>query len=533
MLENFFLTTEPPANAITGHYSLSLVIFSYFIALISSFVALDMASQMVRESSMRLRRFWNGLGAVAFGGGIWSMHFTGMLAYQMPMQHSYDLMLTIISLLMPVLIAYFMLMLVRTLKFDRRTILFVAPVAGAAIIMMHYLGMAAMVMPAQLLYKPSWFFFSIIIAVGASAAALSALYRLAAHPSGYQIYYRLVASLLLATAMCGMHYAGMEAAVFIPNAICRPEFHNFNNNLAVGIGTVALILLLTTAFGLFLRNRMNELLMNEVTRQTADLRHANFELTDAKQAAEESNIAKTEFLANMSHEIRTPLNAIVGISDLLKNYKITDDRAQVLLHTLNESAIQLMRLLDDVLDLSRIEVGELQIESSVFDLHEVITNVVDLLKIRAQEKSISLQLLFSPRVPKTFNGDPKRLRQAFVNLISNSVKFTEKGHVIITVDRDDSREIEDDAFPLHMQVEDSGIGIATEKLTRIFDKFYQADSSITRQYGGTGLGLTITKSLIEKMNGRLEVDSILGKGTSFHIYLALRPVTATPLDAQI
>ena len=237
------------------------------------------------------------------------------------------------------------------------------------------------------------------------------------------------------------------------------------------------------------------------------------QLQVTKEAAEVANRAKSDFLANISHELRTPMNGIIGLSQLLVD-TINEEEHKELATAVNSSSRNLLILLNDILDLSKIEAGELTLERIPFDVRHAVTQTVDLLKPIASRKSIILDNDISPIIHKRVIGDPARLQQILNNLISNAIKFTEEGYVRIDVT---SGRDEGDQPELHIYVEDTGIGIPENKREIIFQKFTQADVSTARKYGGTGLGLSITKELVEQMGGSIGVDSVLDVGTTFFV----------------
>ena len=249
-----------------------------------------------------------------------------------------------------------------------------------------------------------------------------------------------------------------------------------------------------------------EAFVKDVTIQ----RHQAAELERAKDEAIAASHAKSEFLANMSHEIRTPMNGILGMAELLSNSDISERQLEFV-SVINNSASALLTIINDILDFSKIEAGAFEIDPVPFDLKSSIGDVVSLLRNKAHEKELELVINYPSDLPRNFIGDAGRIRQVITNLISNAVKFTETGHITIDVEIQRSREI----AILTLAVKDTGIGISPDKMNRIFEKFTQADGSTTRVYGGTGLGLTISKHIVEMMGGRMQVESELGKGSSF------------------
>jgi len=252
-----------------------------------------------------------------------------------------------------------------------------------------------------------------------------------------------------------------------------------------------------------IRDQMNE----------RELRDALERCEREKVHAEAANIAKTEFLANMSHEIRTPLNAIIGISHILSASKPLTDRQRECVDALKTSSDGLLALINDLIDITKIENSVLDLESIPFDITKMVQDVISMQADHADAQGTTLHFDEATVKRRTFKGDPSRLRQVLLNLCSNAVKFTEKGRVEISVAISPTGQsgIENVA----VSVRDTGIGIAADKMESIFQKFVQANNTINRKYGGTGLGLAISKTLVEAMGGALSVSSVLGKGSEF------------------
>ena len=267
---------------------------------------------------------------------------------------------------------------------------------------------------------------------------------------------------------------------------------------------------------------------SELQRELQRRSQLEQQLRQAKQDAESAVMAKGEFLATMSHEIRTPLNGIVPMLDLLMHNKLPADQAEMV-HTAFLSSQQMLRIVDDILDYSKLEASKLQLESTTFNLRETLESVIQLMERPAQSKGLRLGLQIDPSVRLPVRGDPVRLRQVLSNLISNAVKFTERGNIAVSVRRIGETSAQ---HQLRFEVRDTGIGISAAAQERLFQAFSQADASTTRLYGGTGLGLAISKRIIDLMGGRIGVDSESGQGSTFWFEIPLLKVQGDIIAAK-
>lgn len=261
----------------------------------------------------------------------------------------------------------------------------------------------------------------------------------------------------------------------------------------------------------------------------SELKKKEAELIEARQKAEDASRTKGEFLANMSHEIRTPMNAILGLNHLLQKTELNPKQRDYV-HKAQVASQNLLAIINDILDFSKIEAGKLAMEEIDFDLNQVIDNLSNLLSIKAHEKGLELIFNVKPHVPSLLRGDPLRLEQVLLNLANNALKFTADGEVEVS---GDLVSLQGDQVELRFCVRDTGIGMSPEQLQRLFQAFSQADTSTTRRYGGTGLGLTISKRLVEMMGGEISVESTPGQGSRFFFTVQFERQQARPQSVMV
>lgn len=277
---------------------------------------------------------------------------------------------------------------------------------------------------------------------------------------------------------------------------------------------------LTQAFKIMLRNlqQTHDRLEESTIELDKKVKARTIELEDARQKAEEANMAKSIFLASVSHEIRTPMNGIIGTASLLKNTPL-DQEQKKYVDIMQLSAESLLNLINDILDLSKIESGKLDIENVPLEFRNLADEIIDLLDYRVKEKGLGFGCIIDPSIPNEVYGDPVRIRQILLNFISNAIKFTSTGYIKIKME---ALEQTESNIKIKLSVEDTGIGIPPEKFDKLFKAFSQVDSSTTRHYGGTGLGLAISKKLIELMQGEVGVDSQKGAGSTFWFIMTFK-----------
>ncbi|THC44250.1 MHYT domain-containing protein [Massilia sp. Mn16-1_5] len=505
-----------------GHYEPTLVLVSILVAIYASYTALSLAER-VRHSHGRTTWWWMGGGAFAMGSGIWAMHFIGMQAFRLPFPVGYDIGITFISWLLPVLASMLALSQISRPMPRPGHFALSAVLMGLGINAMHYTGMAAMRMRPGIEYDPLLFGLSVLIAIGASAGALWLAFHLR-HRMRHAGLAQLAAAVMMGFAIVGMHYTGMEAAHFLPGSICLEADVGISQDLLAGMVTVTALLLLTIAtlvavYDSRLEDRSRILaasLATSAERQTLYLHEQK-----ARLEAERLSDMKDEFLSTLSHELRTPLNAMLGWAQLLMDGGKDEKMLKRGLQTIERNARAQSQLIEDMLDMSRLIAGKIRIEVDRTWPSDFIAAAVETVRPVALAKGVRLEMLIESHAGP-LAADAGRLQQVMTNLLSNAIKFTPGGGAV----RVSSKRVGD---TIVIEVSDTGIGIAPDFLPHVFDRFRQADASSTRRHGGLGLGLSIAHQLVELQGGSLSAASAgEGEGATFTLTMPLQRIDEAP-----
>lgn len=510
------------ADCIFEQHDLRLVALAALLCLLASTTAMSMIARG-RATKGRMRIVWLAAGGVVAGCGIWGLHFVAMLAYHTGLPVAYDPWQTAVS----ALIASSICGAGFAIALSRAGAAAGGAVAGAAISAMHYAGMAAMRISADPHWDAVYVLVSVLIGVVFTALALHVALR-RDEIRGYA-----VGAGLFLIAIVGLHFTAMAAVVYVPNptivisgAVIEPSV------LAVAVAAAVVLIMALGLIGALVDHHLAARASSEAQRLHAHI--AELELTKATLENTSENLtlaladaaagsrAKSAFLAAMSHELRTPLNAVIGFADILALETFgphSSPRYKSYSNDIRASGVHLLSLINDILDLSRIDGGGMSLEEEEIDLRLLVTQALSMVSHQAEAAQIVLREEIEPGLP-FIRGSERRLKQVLINLLVNAIKFTGRSGCVRIQARPNNSNIA-------IAVIDNGIGIAEEDIPRALERFGQVDSSLARKYEGAGLGLPLSKQLVELHGGSLEVQSAVNIGTTVTILLpASRIVTS-------
>ncbi|MGE5538990.1 MAG: MHYT domain-containing protein [Gemmatimonas sp.] len=500
-------------GCIVDQHDYRLVALSVLICLFASYTALSLFAR-AQNTPPPWRLLWVAGTAVVAGIGVWSTHFVAMLAFLPGLPSGYDAALTMASITAAILIGGIAFLV--SLRLNR---IVGGAAFGLAIAAMHYLGMEAFETAATRQWDERYVAASVVLGVALSIAAMALADRL------HTVVRRLGAATLLAAAIGGLHFTAMAAlsldpdpTIVVSDALVAKEW------IAVATASVMMLVIGLSFAGAILDQHLADRNAAEADRlrhhvaeleaTKRELEQRTSEVSRALDAAAAASQAKSQFLATMSHELRTPLNAILGFSELLDQEMfgpLGDSRYHEYVRSILASGHHLLGLINDVLDFSKLEAGRFELQEDVIEIGRAVVEAVTMIQPQARKNGVEVVTAIRDALPPV-RIDERRMRQVLLNLLSNAVKFTPAaGRVTVAAACDDDGIV--------VSVSDTGIGMAEQDIPKALDRFGQIDSSLNRRYDGTGLGLPLSKRLVELHGGTLEIASALGSGTTVTVRL--------------
>ncbi len=495
-------------TCVTQEHNLWLLALAALICAVTSSCAFLMLGRAAGRHGM-LGRIWAIAAGVTAGLGVWATHFVAMTAYDVGVPLSFALGPLFGSLLISLVMQTGAFWLVYHINRPHAWG-FAGALSGIGIITMHYVGTAGIEASALVQWDLGLVAASIVMSILFASAAFIAFYALSGK------WRALQAGVILVVAICALHFTAMSAVTLVPLGGGGDIDGLSQSMLGVVVGFGALLCLiaaLTAAMAdIYLSDRQrqeNQRLRETVATRTAELMKLAEEQAELTAHAEAANSAKSQFLANMSHELRTPLNAIIGYGEIISE-DAEDETSRKDAERIMAAGRHLLALINDILDLSKIDAGRVELESVLFDPAALAQDTIETVQPMADARNVKLHLELAQHLGQA-ETDAFRIKQCLLNLLSNAVKFSPAGAVTLRV----SREYADGRDWLVFAVKDTGIGMNEDQIARLFQPFMQADVSTTRQFGGTGLGLVISRNYAQLMGGDISVESKTGEGSTF------------------
>ncbi len=514
-------------GCITEDHDLRLVTLAGFLCLAACLAAISMITR-ARVSRGNWHYVWTGATGFVVGGAIWSTHFVAMLGFRPEMPVSFSFLPTFASVVISIMLAT----LGVTLALRPRGTIPGGMMLGIAVLAMHYAGMSALNVPGTLQWDTSYIYASMIC--GLFFGALTAHFAIGAKTWPM----RMLGGVFGTLTICGTHFTSMAGAtIHFDPTVAMPAVSIEPLWLAASIFTVTTIIIALALLGVILDHHLARRAVIEATRLRAHvteleatkqkLEATTADMLKALEAASTSNQAKSQFLATMSHELRTPLNAIIGFSEILATEffgPLGNPRYKDYAKDVKDSGLHLLSLINDILDFSKVDAGHLQLDNENVALDQVIEESLRMIRQQASHQEINLKTDIADHLPLVI-CDHRRIRQVLLNLLSNATKFTPAGGLVTVSARFDGERVS-------LRVADTGIGIADKDIPLAMERFGQIDSSLNRKYEGTGLGLPLSKRLVELHEGTLTLESELGVGTTVTVtFPANRTVPQQMIEA--